>query len=397
MWKFQGLGAEATSGAKPTLELPSQHPSNQTIGLPSPANAIAPTKAYEMQSASPQKKRRRYKDFEAELMAKLESVKALLATAEAENQQLKDLETALVSFDGQAAYLSSVLSRAELSCCFLPSTRLGTPPVCATINYINELAWAGKQPLDEWLHAYSQVPPDFLFKSDEEFFRRLQSTVITWSHPQTDSTVRCHLEGVMTTTIRFRHKVLNLMAEKFPLFLRDNWRTTMPPPPSTREGKRLLDELVRLVAGMYLTGQQKESIRAALSNYRSSMRMIEGQIVTAQRALAGLQSSGGENEDGHTAALNESIGASAIEGESIEVEGLHAQSHTLVAAADCMRAVKDAQIRAVLAYIKLSSDTCDIENWRQFVHLQFGMRSNGAYMIDPVQLCQVVEAESFLI
>ena len=85
--------------------------------------------------------RRRYKDFEGDLTKEIEDMKAKLLSATAQNQQLRDMEAALESHNEQAAYLSSVLARADLTCSILPSTRLLPQPIGVAINKVMESVW----------------------------------------------------------------------------------------------------------------------------------------------------------------------------------------------------------------------------------------------------------------
>lgn len=339
------------------------------------------------------RRRRRYKDFEGDLEKKIEQTKGRVAAAAAENQKLKELETALVHLDDQAAYLSSMLARADLSCSFMPSARVGPHPIHATINFITESAWQGKQPPDEWMNVWSLVPPEFLVSLECNFMQRMEQTVNLWSK-STDPTQRQHFEAAMTIAIRVRSKISQVMVRTAPLLIMEFWKKTLPPSSTEPEGQPARDQLKRLVAGMSWTAKQEETIRMRWNEYCTRMEIIQGHITSGQQALTGIH--GGLNQQHRVdevtcGALEMSRGGVLAEGGLVltEVEGLQCQARVREAVAEITRDLEDAQVRAVKVYARLSAEVGKAMTWDQFIQLNFGIKKVGKYVVDTVSFCTV--------
>lgn len=327
----------------------------------------------------------------SDLTIQLEYMEAELSAARAENEHLKAETDALQKFNDQAAYLSSILARADLSCCFIPSARVAPHPIQAIVDKVLESAWGGKHPPEEWMRAYAQLTPEFLIQSELQFMERLRNTLTSWGSAQFYA--RLELETSMSTAIRVRSKISQILCQAAPLLLIEFWRRVLPPLPSGVDGQLLQEQMVRIAASMYLSEQQIEAIREAWGEYRCSMSIAHGQIAAAKQGLAMVQlhrdalSGGGAL----TSTTRGSPGCASLEDESI-------MSQFSTESAALNWSLKDAQVRSVVAYGKLAATLCGVVSWRQFVTF-YSLQSENPCGVCPVPdsvlFCQVLEANEW--
>ena len=386
-----GKGSEASCRALPDLNQ-DRHESEQSTQQRSGKSEARKVSSNEQKPKS-RTSRKRYKDFQADLLAQLERTQAHLAAAQGKNQQLKDMETALTTMDDHLAYMSSILARSHLSCCFLPSTWVGPHPVQATINLVTASAWGGRHPPEEWISAFSKVPTDYIIRLDVDFMSRMQSMVAQWKH--SDAATQAHLTAAMTTALSTRSNITTVITRSAPFVMKEVWSKTLPPPPTTEEGKRIQEKLYQVVADMEFTEEQKDAIKAAISEYRDSNELTTKQIVSAHQAIAAVQKLSCNMGTWETASTHDpSTTDQKAPPHANNMDGLNMQSNAHLACTEYIEAIRDAQIRAVMAFGKLANANNNIVTWPQFAYLNFNMRCSGPYIVDAVDFCQAVEAVS---